>query len=121
MLPILDAGRAEIVTSDHVLNDHVRLTPTPGHTPDHFAVEIGKGRTEAVMTGDLIHSPLQARYPDLSMRADTDPAQAARTRRSFLEKHCGAGTLCCMAHFPSPSRGRLSRWGEGFRFTAEAA
>ena len=121
VLPILDAGRAEIVTSDHVLNDHVRLTPTPGHTPDHFAVEIGKGRTEAVMTGDLIHSPLQARYPDLSMRADTDPAQAARTRRSFLEKHCGAGTLCCMAHFPSPSRGRLSRWGDGFRFTAEAA
>jgi len=120
VLPIVEAGRAEIVTSDHVLNEHVRLAPTPGHTPDHFAVEIGKGKTAAVMTGDLIHSPIQARYPEMSMRADVDQQQSAVTRRSFLEKHCEAGTLCCMAHFPSPSRGWLSRWDKGFRFTAEA-
>jgi glyoxylase-like metal-dependent hydrolase (beta-lactamase superfamily II) len=121
VLPIVEAGRAEVVKSDHALNDHIRMTPTPGHTPDHFAVEIGKGRTQAVMTGDLIHSPLQARYPELSMRADTDPAQGIATRRKFLEQHCEANTLCCMAHFPSPSKGRLSRWGEGFRFEATSA
>ncbi len=120
VIPILEARRADIVRSDHALNDHIRMTPTPGHTPDHFAVEIGRGRTEAVMTGDLIHSPLQARYPELSMRADTDPAQGIATRRQFLERHTEAGTLCCMAHFPSPSKGRLSRWGEGFRFAADA-
>jgi glyoxylase-like metal-dependent hydrolase (beta-lactamase superfamily II) len=120
VLPVVEAGRADIVRSDHALNDHIRLTPTPGHTPDHFAVEIGKGRTEAVMTGDLIHSPLQARYPELSMRADTDQAQSAVTRRTFLECHCEARTLLCTAHFPSPSRGHLSRWGEGFRFEAAA-
>lgn len=121
VLPVIGAGRADIIRSDHALNDHVRLTPTPGHTPDHFAVEIGRGRTEAVMTGDLIHSPLQARYPELVMRADVDPAQGAATRRAFLECHCEARTLLCMAHFPSPSRGHLSRWGTGFRFDAAAA
>lgn len=121
VLPIVEAGRAELVQSDHVLNDHIRLTPTPGHTPGHYAVELGKGRTQAVLTGDLIHSPLQARYPELSMRADTDRAQSAATRRRFLECHCEAGTLLCTAHFPSPSMGRLSRWGEGFRFEATAA
>jgi hypothetical protein len=26
--------------------------------------------------------------------------------------------LMCTAHFPSPSAGRLSRWGDGFRFTS---
>jgi hypothetical protein len=71
-----------------------------------------------VLTGDLIHSPLQARYPGMSMRADFDPAQAARTRRRFLECHCDKGTLVCTAHFPSPSAGHVGRWGEGFRFTA---
>ncbi|MBX6747998.1 MAG: MBL fold metallo-hydrolase, partial [Acetobacteraceae bacterium] len=121
VLPIIEAGRAELVQSDHVLNDHIRLTPTPGHTPGHYAVELGKGWTQAVLTGDLIHSPLQARYPELSMRADTDRAQSAATRRRFLECHCEAGTLLCTAHFPSPSTGRLSRWGEGFRFEATAA
>lgn len=117
VLPVVEAGRADLVRSDHVLNDHVRLTPTPGHTPDHFAVEIGRGRTEAVLTGDLIHSPLQARHPELSMRADSDQKQSAVTRRRFLECHCDAGTLLCTAHFPSPSRGHLSRWDKGFRFT----
>ena len=76
VLPIIEANRAELVTSDHALNDHIRLTPTPGHTPDHFAVCAGKGGDAAVFTGDLIHSPIQARYPELVMRVDTDRDQA---------------------------------------------
>ncbi len=115
VLPIVAAGRCDLVTSEHVLDDHLRLMPTPGHTPDHFAVSVGKGRRLAAITGDLIHSPLQARYPEMSMMADTDPAQAAATRRAFLEGVCDTDTLCCFAHFPSPSRGKIKRWGEGFR------
>jgi glyoxylase-like metal-dependent hydrolase (beta-lactamase superfamily II) len=121
VIPVIEAGRVDVVKETHQLGDHLRLTPTPGHTPGHVAIEIGKGgRTEAVLTGDLIHSPLQARYPGLGMRADTDRAQGGVTRRKFLECHCEANTLLCTGHFPSPSSGRVSRWGEGFRFTAEA-
>jgi glyoxylase-like metal-dependent hydrolase (beta-lactamase superfamily II) len=116
VLPIVAAGRADLVSTDHAMNDHVRLTPTPGHTPDHYAVELGKGETIAVLSGDLIHSPLQARYPELSMRADSDQAQSAVTRRKFLECHCDTGRLMCTAHFPSPSTGHFTRWGDGFRF-----
>ena len=116
VLPIMAADRATLVASDHALDDHVRLQPTPGHTPDHYAVRLGRDRAEAVMCGDLIHSPLQARYPESSMRADFDPEQAARTRRSFLEEYCDTATLVCTAHFPSPSVGRFTRWGQGFRF-----
>ena len=117
VLPILEAKRANLVRSDYVLDDHVRLLPTPGHTPDHFAVTIGRGRDLAALTGDLIHSPLQTRYPEISMRADFDPAQSAITRRSFLEHYCDTETICCTVHFPSPSGGRITRWGEGFRCT----
>lgn len=120
VLPVVAAGRCDLVASDHVLDDHVRLMPTPGHTPDHFAVSLGQGkgdrwRRAAAITGDLIHSPLQARYPELVMTADTDAAQAVRTRRAFLEGMCDTDAVCCFAHFPSPSRGRIRRWGEGFR------
>jgi glyoxylase-like metal-dependent hydrolase (beta-lactamase superfamily II) len=120
VLPIVEAGRAELVRTDIALNDHIRLTPTPGHTPDHYAVELGRGGTAAVLTGDLIHSPLQARYPELSMRADSDQAQSAATRRRFLECHCDTGRLICTAHFPSPSTARIARWGEGFRMDTAA-
>ena len=115
VLPIIEANRAELVSSDHALNDHIRLSPTPGHTPDHFAVCAGKGSDAAVFTGDLIHSPIQARYPELVMRVDTDRDQAVRTRRNFLERYCDTDTLCCTMHFPSPSVGHIKRWGEGFR------
>ena len=115
VLPIIDAKKAELVTSDYAVDDHIRLTPTPGHTPDHFAVCAGRGGDQAVFTGDLIHSPIQARYPDLVMRVDYDQKQASATRRAFLERYCDTSTLCCTMHFPSPSVGHIRRWGEGFR------
>jgi glyoxylase-like metal-dependent hydrolase (beta-lactamase superfamily II) len=120
VLPVVEAQKAEFVTSEFALDDHVRLMPTPGHTPDHFAVAVGRGGDKAVLTGDLIHSPLQARYPDLVMRVDFDREQASKTRRQFLERYCDTATLCCTMHFPSPSVGHLKRWGEGFRLQAVA-
>lgn len=115
VLPIIEANRAELVTSDHALNDHVRLMPTPGHTPDHFAVSAGRGRDAAVFTGDLVHSPIQARYPELVMRVDTNRDQGVATRRGFFERYCDTETLCCTMHFPSPSVGHIKRWDDGFR------
>jgi glyoxylase-like metal-dependent hydrolase (beta-lactamase superfamily II) len=115
VLPVIEAGRAELVRDDYALDDHVRLLPTPGHTPHHVAVCFGRHGDDAVMTGDAIHSPLQARYPELSPRFDADPDQSAKTRRHLLERYCDTRTLCCPAHFPSPSIGRITRWGDGFR------
>src|SRR5260370_34844065 len=57
VLPVIEANRAELVTSDHELNDHIRLTPTPGHTPDHFAASAGPRGDQRGFTGSLIRSP----------------------------------------------------------------
>jgi glyoxylase-like metal-dependent hydrolase (beta-lactamase superfamily II) len=113
VLPVVEAGRATLVSDDHVVDDHLRLLPTPGHTPHHCSVMLG--RDDAVITGDAIHSPLQARYPELSMFSDVDPAQAAVTRRALLERLCDTRTQCCASHFPVPAAGRITRWGDGFR------
>ncbi len=121
VLPIVEAKRADLVKNDFALDDMIRLESTPGHTPDHVAVQVGKqGSPDAVITGDLIHSPLQAKIPELSMRADYDQKQSAVTRRKFLECYCDTRTLMCMAHFPSPSVGKLTRWGNGFKLKADA-
>lgn len=115
VVPILDARQCDVVASDHSLNDLITLIPTPGHTKGHYSVTLGKGGRDAVFTGDLIHSPLQARWPHLSMRADFDGEQARQTRRKFLETYCDTSTLCCFAHFPAPSKGYIERWEDGFR------
>jgi glyoxylase-like metal-dependent hydrolase (beta-lactamase superfamily II) len=114
VLPIVEAKRAEIVGNDHQIGDYVRILPTPGHTPGHVAFTFGKAKDVAVFSGDLMHSPLQARYPELSAKFDVDQALAAATRRNFLERYCDTDTLCCTAHFPSPSSGKIRRSGSGF-------
>jgi glyoxylase-like metal-dependent hydrolase (beta-lactamase superfamily II) len=119
VLPVVEADRAEIVSNDFAIGDHVRILPTPGHTPGHVAFTFGKGKDSAVFSGDLMHTPLQTLHPELSPKFDVDPAQAAVTRRNFLERYCDTDTLCCTAHFPSPSVGKIRRKGNAF--TCEAA
>jgi glyoxylase-like metal-dependent hydrolase (beta-lactamase superfamily II) len=114
VLPVVEAKRHEIVGNDHQIGDHVRILPTPGHTPGHVAFTFGRGKDDAVFSGDLMHSPIQTLYPEMSVKFDVDQAQAATTRRSFLERYCDTDTLCCTAHFPSPSVGKIRRKGNGF-------
>jgi glyoxylase-like metal-dependent hydrolase (beta-lactamase superfamily II) len=116
VLPIVAANRADIVTSQHALNDLVRLIPTPGHTIDHYSVLVGKPGADAVVTGDMIHSPLQARYPELGMMADYDSKLAGVSRRELFGRFCDTSTLMCTAHFPSPSTARVVRWRDAFDF-----
>jgi glyoxylase-like metal-dependent hydrolase (beta-lactamase superfamily II) len=114
VLPVLEAGRADLVSDDAVIGDHVRLLPTPGHTPHHVAVLVGRGRDEAAFAGDVLHSPLQWRYPELASVIDRDGAAAAVSRRGFLERYAETGTVCCFAHTPAPSAGYVRRLGGGF-------
>ena len=114
VLPVVEARRHELVGNDHQIGDHVRIVPTPGHTPGHIAIAMGRGKDDAVFSGDLMHSPLQTLYPELSIKFDADPAAAAKTRRGFLERYCDTDTLCCTAHFPSPSIGKIRRKGSAF-------
>ncbi|WP_431205338.1 MBL fold metallo-hydrolase [Bradyrhizobium betae] len=114
VLPVVEAKRHEVVGNDHQIGDHVRILPTPGHTPGHVAFTFGRGKDDAVFSGDLMHSPIQTLYPEMSVKFDVDPAAAATTRRGFLDRYCDTDTLCCTAHFPSPSVGKIRRKGNGF-------
>ncbi len=118
VLPIVAARRCDEITSDHVLNDLVRLIPTPGHSIDHFSVHLGKPGADALFTGDMIHSPLQAMIPEMSMMADYDQELAGKTRRAILERFCEEPTLICTAHFPKHPVGHFHRCGTAFSFTA---
>jgi glyoxylase-like metal-dependent hydrolase (beta-lactamase superfamily II) len=116
VLPIVAANRADIVKSAHAFNDLVTLIPTPGHSIDHYSLLVGKPGADAVITGDMIHSPLQARYPELGMMSDYDSKQAGMSRRELFGRFCDTSTLMCTAHFPSPSTGRVVRWRDAFDF-----
>jgi glyoxylase-like metal-dependent hydrolase (beta-lactamase superfamily II) len=116
VLPIIEANRAQIVASDFALNDSVKFIPTPGHTIDHCSVLVGRPGLDALITGDMIHSPIQGKYPELGMRADYDSRQAGQTRREVFDRFRDEPTIMCITHFPSPSTGRVRSWGDGYKF-----
>ena len=119
VLPIVALNRVDIVKSAHAFNDLMTLIPTPGHTIDHYSVHLRTPSSDAVITGDMIHSPLQARYPELGMMSDYDSAIAGKSRRELFSRFCDTPTLMCTAHFPSPSTARVKRWKDAFDFVAE--
>src|SRR5208282_1852161 len=114
--PIVDAGKALLVKNDHALDDEVWFEASPGHTPDHVSVRLASQGAQAVITGDLIHSPVQCAEYDWVARPDADPDLARKTRLAFLERCCGRDILVCGSHFPSPSFGRVVPEGKAFRF-----
>jgi glyoxylase-like metal-dependent hydrolase (beta-lactamase superfamily II) len=113
--PIIDAGQAELIPSDKIINDLVRLEPTPGHTPGHHSVRISSDGDDAVITGDIFHAAVQIEHPDWPSNPDVDPVRAAATRLSFLQRYCDDHTLVLATHLGGPGCGHLHRQGDGWR------
>ena len=114
--PIVEAGLVDFVEPGHAVTDEVTLEPTPGHTPGHASVRIRSGGQEAVITGDLMHHPVQCAHPAWGSSADVDPARARRTREAFLAAQAGRPVLVIGTHFAGPHAGRIVRAGEAYRF-----
>ena len=69
VLPIVEAGQAIIVEDTHQIDDGMWLEPAPGHTPGHVMLNLKSGGETALMSGDVIHHPLQLIRPEWSSRA----------------------------------------------------
>jgi glyoxylase-like metal-dependent hydrolase (beta-lactamase superfamily II) len=119
--PVFDAGLVDLVPGDHRVADGVRLEPAPGHTPGQVAVVVESAGARAVVTGDLVHHPVQFAAPDIASAADEDPAEATATRRAFVARYADTGTLVVGTHFPDPTAGHLTVVDGEARFTPDGS
>lgn len=117
--PIVDAGLAIMVDSDHLLTEEVQLESTPGHTPGHHSIRISSAGATAVITGDMVHHPIQFPRPELTSSADTDSDAAVETRRTSFQRWEDEDVLVIGTHFAGPGAGRLVGDGDGWRFDVE--
>jgi glyoxylase-like metal-dependent hydrolase (beta-lactamase superfamily II) len=115
--PVLDAGLARLVEMDHRVSDEIWLEPTPGHTPGHVSVRLASDGAEAVITGDLMHHPVQVAEPEWQSAFDSDPAEARRTRRAFCARYADRPVTVLGTHFHHPTAGHIVSDGGAWRFS----
>jgi len=115
--PIFDAKLAEMVETNHRISPEIRLMPTPGHTPGHVSVVIESEGQTAIITGDMIHHPIQMAHPDWATPYDSNRREAEATRRDLLKEWAETSALIIGTHFAAPTAGRVERDGDAFKFS----
>ena len=120
VLPVYEAGRAELVETDipvhREIGNGVWLEPALGHSPGNFSVLAECGGERAIFWGDVVHHPVQLVRPELLMSFDGDPEVARDTRLRTLARAVDEELVCFPAHFRDPSAGRVLRDGHAYRY-----
>ena len=112
--PILRAGQAQVWDDAYTIDENLRLSLAPGHTPGHGVLTLESGDDRAVFVGDLLHAPVQVLAPDASSCFCHDPVGAARSRRSMLEWAADHNALVVPAHFGGARAVEVGRDGSRF-------
>jgi glyoxylase-like metal-dependent hydrolase (beta-lactamase superfamily II) len=113
--PVIEAGKVDLVASDHRLTDEIILIPTPGHSPGHMSILITSDGETGLLTGDVAHHPCQMAHLDWSSTADFDPVQSTVTRRELFSRFADTRTLAIGGHF---NAGHIKRDAGAFKFIA---
>lgn len=112
--PVHAAGQVRLWESEHVVDENLRLEAAPGHTPGSSVIRLESGGEVALFAGDLMHTPLQVKYPEHNSCFCEDPAQARATRRRLLGWAADTGALVLPAHFSGHGALHVEHRGSGF-------
>jgi glyoxylase-like metal-dependent hydrolase (beta-lactamase superfamily II) len=117
--PVVEAGLVDFITPEHRITDELSLFPTPGHTPGHVSVLIRSRGAEAVITGDLMHHPIQLVDPQRHGNFDMDKDEGGRTRQAFVDRFSDRNVMVIGSHFAEPTSGWIVRDGEAWKLRTE--
>jgi glyoxylase-like metal-dependent hydrolase (beta-lactamase superfamily II) len=98
----------------------VTSVPLHGHTPGHSGYMIASGGKSLLIWGDMIHVPeVQVPRPEVTMVFDTDPNQAAATRKRTFDMVATDKQLIAGMHVHFPGFAHLVKQGDGYLMLPE--
>ena len=87
MLPVVEAGLAQMLDGAGGLDENLAVEPAPGHTPGTIAIKLELRGEKGLFCGDILHHALQVHHPEWNSFACAEPVGARKSRRAALE-HC---------------------------------
>lgn len=95
-------GMLDVDPADREVMPGMHVVHTPGHTPGHRSVILEAGDESLLLTGDLLHLPVQAANPAWLSSHDDDPEMGAASRSAILGRAADDGWLVGVPHFARP-------------------
>ena len=80
-----------------------------------------EGKSRAILTGDMMHNPIQLERPDDTARFDMDQVKARRTRVEFIDELANTDVFVIGSHFSDLTGGWIVRDENGCRLAQQAA
>ena len=97
-----DLGMLDLTEDDRDVAPGVAVVHTPGHTPGHRSVTLTQAPRTLLLTGDLLHLPIQAAHPEWPSSHDEDPAAGAVSRARLLQDARQGSWTIGVHHFAEP-------------------
>jgi len=109
VLPVEEAGLVELIDDGYQIDEFLSVVLTAGHSPGHVCLNVRgvDGAVRGIFTGDVLHHPIQCRYPDWNSRYCLDADAARRTRKTVIDHCTDVDRLIFATHFAAPTAGRI--------------
>jgi glyoxylase-like metal-dependent hydrolase (beta-lactamase superfamily II)/putative methionine-R-sulfoxide reductase with GAF domain len=110
-------SKLTLTAGEYDIADGVVMIPTPGHTPGHVSVSIGRGKDRLLVLGDVAVHPIQLLDPRWNYALDEEPGLAASTR-DHVQTSLREDVLIACGHYPGSGLGYPSSDRHGFAWRA---
>lgn len=112
-VPVMEAGRLELVEGDREIVPGVSVLRTPGHCPHHQSVVVRSGSRTACFLADVVPTFAHLPLPWI-MGYDVEPLVTLESKRALLPRAAEEEWLMVSTHDPSTAWGYLRAEGKGF-------
>lgn len=113
---VTNEGQLAFYGDEDELVPGIRAIATLGHSPGHHALIIESGDDQLLLPFDVLgHPVLHLRHPEWFMGPD-NPDLAVETRQRLLARAADEKIPILAHHFPFPGLGRVTRFGDAFRY-----
>jgi glyoxylase-like metal-dependent hydrolase (beta-lactamase superfamily II) len=96
-----------LMTGEHEIVPGISAVALPGHTPGHMGLFVESDGERLLDVVDAIHYLPQLSNLNWAFKFDSDPIQAADSRRTILTHAANEELLTLMYHFPFPGLGHI--------------
>lgn len=95
-------SRLRLVQAEEDVFPGIRMISSPGHRPDHFAVEIESEGNTLLHVADAIRHPIQIENPNWYSRFDSDPVHLESSIIKLTKRAKTKKASFFLAHLPFP-------------------